>query len=111
MGQTMSRGAIQDLVSKFAVDNPKYRDALIKNPKAIVERQLNTQLPKEIKIKAAVETADTAYVVVPYIAKEGELSDADVEKVAGGKMDEYEADCDNARTYGAGANTVTVINL
>ena len=111
MGQTMSRGEIQDLVSKFAVENPKYRDALIKDPKAIVERQLNTQLPTGIKIKAAVETADTAFVVVPHIAQEGELSDADVEKVAGGKMDEYEADCDNARTYGAGANTITVINL
>jgi len=111
MGETMSRGKIQDLISKFAMENPKYRNALIKNPKDVVERQLNTKLPADVKIKAAVETADTAYVVVPYIAKEGELSDADVEKVAGGKLDEYEADCDNARTYGAGANTITVINL
>ncbi len=110
MAETMSRGAIQDLISKFAMD-PQYRDAMINDPKGVVERQLNTKLPTDVKIKAAVETADTAYVVVPYIAKEGELSDADVEKVAGGKLDEYEADCDNARTYGAGANTITVINL
>jgi len=110
MAETMSRGQIQDLISKFATD-PRYRDALINDPKDVVERQLNTKLPAGVKIKAAVETADTAFVVVPYIAQEGELSDTDVEKVAGGKLDEYEADCDNARTYGAGANTITVINL
>ena len=38
MGQTMSRGEIQDLVSKFAVENPKYRDALIKDPKNVIEK-------------------------------------------------------------------------
>ncbi len=111
MAETMSRGAIQDLISKFAMEQPKYRNALINDPKDVVERQLNTKLPEGINLKVAVETADTAYVVVPYVAPEGELTDADVEKVAGGKLDEYEADCDNARTYGAGANTITVINL
>jgi len=103
----MTRGEIQDLVGKFAVENPKYRDALIKDPKAIIEKQLNTSLGP-LKIKAVAETADTAYVVVPYAAAEGQLSDADLEKVAGGKQD-ITASCD---VTGAGMmNTVTQINM
>src|SRR5262249_43304282 len=86
VSQKMTRGEVQDLLAKFAVENPKYRDALIKDPKSIIEKQLNTSLGPT-KVKAVVETADTVYVVVPHIAGEGELSDADLEKVAGGKQE------------------------
>jgi hypothetical protein len=104
---TMTRGEIQDLVGKFAAENPKYRDALISDPKGIIEKQLNTSLGS-VNVKAVAETADTVYVVVPHAAGEGELSDADLEKVAGGKQD-IKADC---RSYGVGGgNTVTQLNL
>jgi hypothetical protein len=99
----MSRGQVQDLVGKFATENPRYRDALIKNPKDVIEKQLNTSLGS-INVKAVVDTADTAYVVIPHVAAEGELSDADLEKVAGGKKD-VNASC----TGGAGAIATTVI--
>ena len=105
--QKMTRGEVQDLLAKFAVDNPKYRDALVKDPKSVIERQLNTSLGN-VKVKAVVETADTVYVVVPHIPSEGELSDADLEKVAGGKQD-ISATC---VTVGiGGGNTVTQLNL
>ena len=83
VSQTMTRGEVQDLLAKFAVENPKYREALIRDPKAIIERQLNTSLGN-VQVKAVVETPDTIYVVVPHVTREGELSDADLEKVAGG---------------------------
>lgn len=104
----MSRGAVQDLLNQFAIENPKYRQALISNPKAIIEKQLNTSLGKA-QVKAVVETADTHYVVVPYVAAQGELSDADLEKVAGGKQD-IDASCNVIGALAAG-NTVTQINL
>ena len=104
----MTRGQLQDLVSKFATDNPKYRDALIKDPKGILQRQLNTSFPENMQVKTVLETANTAYVVIPHAPGEGELDDADLEKVAGGKLDEYDAQCDIA--IGAG-NTMTVLNL
>ena len=110
MAQRMTRGEIQDLVSKFAVENPKYREALIKDPKAIIEKQLNTSLGN-VKVKAVADTADTTYVVIPHVAGEGELSDADLEKVAGGKQD-IKAECTALALGGAAAgNTVTQINL
>ena len=92
MPETMSRGQVQDLLSKFAIENPKYRQALINDPKGLIERQLNTSLGPT-KVKAVVDTVDTVHVVIPYAAAEGELSDADLEKVAGGKQD-IKASCD-----------------
>jgi hypothetical protein len=108
MGEKMTRGQIQDLLAKFATENPKYRDALIKNPKDIIEKQLATSLGN-VSVKAVVETADTAYVVIPHVAKEGELSDADLEKVAGGKQD-IDAQC-NISQGGGAVNTVMQLNL
>jgi hypothetical protein len=85
MADTLTRGQIQDLLSKFSKNNPKYRAALLKNPKAVVEGQLNNKLPANIKVKTVEETADTIYVVVPYVPQSGkELGDAALEMVAGG---------------------------
>lgn len=106
MAQKMTRGEIQDLVAKFAVENPKYRDALVKDPKSVIEKQLNTTLG-DIKVKAVVESSDTAYVVVPHVPSEGELSDQDLEKVAGGFLDKNA----NCNLSGGVMNTFTQINL
>ena len=103
----MTRGQIQDLVGKFAAENPKYRAALVADPKSVIEKQLNTSLG-DVTVKAVVDTANTVHVVVPYAAGEGELSDADLERVAGGKQD-IEAEC---TIHGGGAiNTVMQLNL
>jgi hypothetical protein len=104
----MTRGEVQDLLTKFATENPKYREALMRDPKSIIEKQLNTSLGN-VKVKAVAETADTVYVVVPYVASEGELSDSDLEKVAGGKND-ISAQCNVMGALAAG-NTVTQLNL
>ena len=110
MSQAMTRGEVQDLVGKFAAENPKYRAALLNDPKGVIETQLNTSLG-DVKVKAVADTADTVHVVIPYSAPEGELSDSDLEKVAGGKQD-IKAECTALALGGAAAgNTVTQINL
>ena len=106
ISQKMTRGEVQDLLAKFSTENPRYREALVNDPKSVIERQLGTSLGN-VQVKAIVETADTVYVVVPHVASEGELSDADLEKVAGGKND-IDATC---TVSGSGSqNTVTQIN-
>ena len=90
MSKSITRGEIQDLVGKFASENPEYRSALVNDPKGVIEKQLNASLPAGVTVKAVVETADTAYVVVPHVAGEGELNDADLEKVAGGRHNKDE---------------------
>src|SRR5262245_59183687 len=52
----MTRGEVQDLMNKFATENPKYRQALLTNPKATIERQLNASLGS-VTVKALAETA------------------------------------------------------
>jgi hypothetical protein len=103
----MTRGEVQDLLTKFAYENPNYRQALLANPKSVIERQLNTSLGN-VQVKAIAETADTVYVVVPHVPAAGELSDADLEKVAGGFKD-VNATCD-VRQGGSAVNTVLQIN-
>ena len=109
MAETMTRGEVQDLVAKFSTENPNYRSALLKDPKGIIEKQLNTRLGK-VNVKAVADTADTVHVVIPYVAREGELSDADLEKVAGGKND-ITANCTVTGGLASAANTVTQLNL
>ena len=38
MAEKMTRGQIQDLVGKFAQENPKYRQALLTNSKGTIEK-------------------------------------------------------------------------
>ena len=108
MAEKMTRGQIQDLIGKFAAENPKYRSALLSNPKATIEKQPNTTLGA-VTVKAVADTADTIHVIVPHAAAEGELSDADLERVAGGKQD-ITANC---LVLGGTAvsNTVMQLNL
>jgi hypothetical protein len=106
MAQKLTRGEVQDLVSKFAAENPKYRAALIADPKGTIERQLNAPLGST-KVIAVADAADTYHIVVPYVAAEGELSDSDLEKVAGGLADKT-ANCNESP---GAMNTFIQLNL
>ncbi len=91
MSQTMTRGEMQDLVNKFASENPSYRKALVADAKGTIEKQFNISLGSA-RVKAVTDTADTVHVVVPHVPAEGELSDADLETVAGGGGKEVSCD-------------------
>ncbi len=83
-----TRGQLMDKIAEQAQKSPKYYDQLMKDPRALMAKQLGTDIPASINVKVLKETADTYYVVLPYAPKEGaELSDADLEKVAGGFLD------------------------
>jgi hypothetical protein len=104
----MTRGEMQDLLAKFASSNPQYRAALLKNPRAIVEKQFNMALPDNLSVKAVEESANTIYVVVPHAVESGaELDDADLEKVAGGATVKGDANCEESD---GSMNTVVEIN-
>lgn len=97
-----TRGELLDKIVEQAQTNPEYYDELMKDPRSLMERQLGTAIPQNINIKVLEETPDTYYIVLPYAAKEGaELSDADLEKVAGGVLDKK---CENSTLS-------TVVNL
>lgn len=74
------------VVRKALADNA-FRAELLKNPKAAIEKALNMPLPSGVTLKV-IEAAPTEYtIVLPYQAKtaaDGEMSDSDLEAVAGG---------------------------
>lgn len=86
MSTEVTRGEILDIIGKFASSNPDYRKALLADPKSVLSKQMGQPIPDHVHVKVVEETADTIYLIAPYVAPEsGELSDADLEQVAGGK--------------------------
>jgi hypothetical protein len=83
----ISRGEINDIIAGFATRSPEYKKALLANPKKVLGKQMNQELPGFLKVKVVQDTADTVHLVLPHVPQEGELSDADLESVAGGKLD------------------------
>jgi hypothetical protein len=76
------------LIEKSLQDDA-FRQRLIEDPKGAVEEELGTRLPEGVRVQAVEESADTIYLVLPsnspIAAAEGaELSDQELESVAGG---------------------------
>lgn len=76
-----------------AFSDPAFKALLIANPRAAIEQELGLRLPQSAKIHVLEETEDSIYFVLPPQAPPGakELSDQELEAVAGGKGSE---DCD-----------------
>ena len=106
---TWTRGQLWDKIVEQAAKNPKYMQQLMADPRGLMEKQLGTSIPKSVNIKVLQEANDTYYIVLPSIAKEGaELSDADLEKVAGGGTVKGNAECNNAQGSAIGVTVVDV---
>jgi len=87
---TLTRGEVNDLIAGFAAKNPEYRKALLAKPREVVGAQLGTSISPSVEVKVIEEKPNEFYVIIPHVAKEGqELSDADLEQVAGGFLDSY----------------------
>ena len=75
------------LIERSLVDDA-FRQRLLAHPKTVVEEELGTRLPEEVRVVAVEETADTIYLVLPFATADtqevDELSDQDLEAVAGG---------------------------
>jgi len=75
------------LIERSLADDA-FRQRLLSGPKAVVEEELGTRLPEEVRVVTVEETAETIYLVLPFVSTDaqevGELSDQDLEAVAGG---------------------------
>lgn len=67
-----------------SLENPEFRQRLIANPKAMLSQELGQQIPDEIAIEVLEETDKKIYLVIPPAVVEEELSEEQLEAIAGG---------------------------
>jgi len=88
MSEAASRTEMERRLVQRSIEDESLRQRLLSDPKAAVEEELGTRLPEDVRVVAVEETADTAYLVLPLRSTDaqdaGELSDRELEAVAGG---------------------------
>ena len=99
MTESNGRAEIERRLIERSLQDEDFRRRLLTDPRATLEQELGTPLPEGITIQAVEETADTIYLVLPGRSVDdrvGELSDLDLETVAGGGW--TDSDCASGDT-------------
>jgi hypothetical protein len=82
------RAEVERRLVQRSLQDESLRQALLADPRAALEQALGTRLPAEVQVRAVEETADTIFLVLPSASpvggEGGELSDQELEAVAGG---------------------------
>lgn len=82
---TLSRQEMETLIVERAWKDPAFHDEFVADPKATIEKYSGQKLPAEVKMVAHAEDDRTVHFVIPQKpANADQLSDEDLEKVAGG---------------------------
>jgi hypothetical protein len=90
------RAEMEGRIVQRSLDDESFRRRLLEDPRAAVEEELGTRLPEGVEVRAVEETAETIYLVLPSASPLGgseELSDQDLEAVAGGGSTFWGATC------------------
>lgn len=82
-----TRYELQEKIVSKALSDAAYKQELLANPKAAVEKELGITIPEGVAINIMQETGEQVFLVLPYIEDaEGELSEDQLESVAGGRV-------------------------
>jgi hypothetical protein len=81
-----SRETVTGQIIDRATRDPQFRQDLLRDPVRTVEQELGVRIPTGVEIRVVEESASTLYLVLPpqSIATGQELSDRELEQVAGG---------------------------
>jgi len=88
--QALTREEVQERIIAKSWQDETFKQELLSNPKAVFSREVGQQLPDTIELRVVEEIPNTLYLVLP--AKidtnlDGELSESELEAVAGGGFD------------------------
>ncbi len=84
------RAEIERTLVQRSMEDEEFRQRLLEDPRAVVEQELGTQLPEGVEVRVVEESAQSIYLVLPsasVVGEGGEISDRDLEAVAGGAAD------------------------
>jgi len=87
MSEATGRQEMERKLIQRSLEDDAFRQRLLADPKAAVEQEPGMGLPEEVRVVAVEETQDTIYLVLPSaspLGEGGELTDSDLEAVAGG---------------------------
>jgi hypothetical protein len=82
-----SRAEMERRLIQRSLEDEEFRQSLLADPKGTMEHELGSRLPDSIEVRAVEESADTIYLVLPSasaVGQGGELSDQQLDAVAGG---------------------------
>ena len=82
-----ARAEVERRIIERSLEDESFRQRLLEDPKAAVEEEFGTRLPEGIRVRVVEESAQTIYLVLPSgspVEGGGELSDQELESVAGG---------------------------
>jgi Nitrile hydratase, alpha chain len=84
-----SRAEVERRLIHRSLEDEDFRQRLLDDPKGTMEQELGGRLPEGVGVRAVEETADTIYLVLPSaspLGQGGELSDQELDAVAGGDV-------------------------
>ena len=80
-----SRKDFEEKIVSRALKDDAFRQQLIDNPRNVLQSELGATLPADVEVRVVEEQPNSYYLVLPpKEASSAELSDADLEPVAGG---------------------------
>ena len=81
------RAELEGRLIQRSLDDQSFRQRLLEDQRATIEEELGMSLPEGVEVRVVEETAQTIYLVLPGVSSAGEggeLSDRELESVAGG---------------------------
>jgi type IV secretory pathway VirB4 component len=82
--QTLTRSEIEGKLIAKAWKDETFKKEFVNDPRKILTKELGIQIPETVEIKVFEETPNAIYMVLPMNPNSEELSDMELEGVAGG---------------------------
>lgn len=90
MSEELTRKEFESRLIQRACEDAAFKKMLVKDAKAAIKQEFGENIPKDMTISIHEEEANTYHFVIPwnpFRARDDELSDDDLEFIAGGTYD------------------------